>query len=120
MYAEFWVWFSLMSLSPNRVNIHYSVEKKGASIEETFSGLVDELRLKRQHMPRTVVFCHSYEDVGYLYSFITSLLEEEAVEPIGAPDMARFHLADMFTASTERSIKDTIIFNFTRQDALLA
>ena len=55
----------IVALSPNRVNIHYSVHKKGATIEETFSELVNELREKRLQTPRTVIFCRSYEDVGY-------------------------------------------------------
>ena len=110
---------SVVALSPNRVNIHYSVQKKGATIEETFSLLVDELRQKRLHTPRTIVFCRSYEDVGYLYSFITRSLGTEAVEPIGAPNIARFRLVDMFTACTEQKVKDVIISNFTQQEAHL-
>ena len=110
---------SIVALSPNRVNIHYSVQKKGATIEETFSLLVEELRQKRLYTPCTVVFCRSYEDVGYLYSFITRSLGTEAVESIGAPNIARFRLVDMFTVCTEQKVKDMVISNFTQQEAHL-
>ena len=38
---------SVVAVTPNRSNIYYSVEKKSGSIEETFSELVHEIRLKR-------------------------------------------------------------------------
>lgn len=48
-----------------------------------------------------------------------SSLGNKAVEPIGAPDMAHFRLVDMFTACTEKNVKDTIIHNFTQTDSPL-
>ena len=110
---------SIVALSPNRVNIHYSVHKKEATIEKTFSELVNELREKRLQTPRTVIFCRSYEDVGYIYSFITRSLGAKCVEPIGAPNIACFRLVDMFTACTEQKVKDVIICNFTQKEARL-
>ena len=61
----------------------------------------------------------SYEDVGHIYSFLKSSLGKEAVEPVGAPDVACFRLMDMFTACTEKSVKDTIAQNFTQKDSHL-
>ena len=37
----------------------------------------------------------------------------------GAPDVARFRLVDMFTACTEKNVKDTIIHNFVQTDSPL-
>ena len=110
---------SIVAVSPNRVNICYSVHKKDGTIEESFAPLVDELCQKRLCTPRTIVFCRSYEDVGYIYSYTTRSLGANAVEPVGAPDIARFRLVDMFTACTEKSVKDTIISNFTQKNARL-
>ena len=111
----------IVALSPNRVNIHYSVHKREATvtIEYIFSELVDELREKRLQTPRTVIFCRSYEDVGYIYSFITRSLGDKCVEPIGAPNIACFCLVDMFTSCTEQKVKDVIICNFTQKKACL-
>ena len=110
---------SVIAVTPNRSNICYSVEKKVGGIDETFAVLVDELREKRVGMPRSIIFCRSYEDVGQIYAFIKSSLGKESVEPIGAPDVARFRLVDMFTACTEKSVKNTIITNFTQNDSPL-
>ena len=70
-------------------------------------------------MSRVVIFCRSYEDVGHIYSFVKSSLGKEAIEPIEAPDVVCFRLVDMFTACTEKSVKDTIIHNFTQTDSPL-
>lgn len=40
-------------------------------------------------------------------------LGKESVDPAGAPDVACFRMVDMFTACTERQVKDTIISHFT-------
>ena len=48
-----------------------------------------------------------------------SLLGKEAIEPVGAPDGARFCLVDMFTVCTEKSVKNTIIHNITQADSPL-
>ena len=112
---------SIVALSPNCVNIHYSVHKIEATvtIEEIFSELVNELREKSLQTPLTVIFCRSYKDVGYIYSFITHSLGAKCVEPIGAPNITCFRLVDMFTACTEQKVKDVIICNFTQKEARL-
>ena len=56
---------SIVAVSPNRVNICYSVHKKDGTIEERFAPLVDELYRKGLCTPCTIVFCWSY---GYIYS----------------------------------------------------
>lgn len=110
---------SVVAVTPNRSNIYYSVEKREGDIEQTFTALVNEIREKRLGVPRVIIFCRSYEDVGHIYSFMKSSLGKEAVEPVGAPDVARFRLVDMFTACTEKSVKNTIIHNFTETDSPL-
>ena len=72
---------------------------------------MNEIREKRLSVPRTIIFCRTYEDVGHVYSFMKCSLGKEAVEPVGAPDMARFRLLDMYTACTEKRVKNTIIHN---------
>ena len=109
---------SVVAVTPNRTNIYYSVEKKNTDMEETFTELVEEIRQKRLHMPRVIIFCRSYDDVGYIYSFLLTSLGTEAVEPVGSPNVARFRLVDMFTACTEKSVKETIIQNFTKESPL--
>lgn len=101
------------------MNVHYFVHKREASIEATFSELVDERCQNRLQTPRTVIFCHSYEDVSCVYSFITCSLGIQCVEPVGALNIACFHLVDMFTACADQKVKGVIISNFTQKEAPL-
>ena len=64
---------------------------------------MNEIREKRLDTSRVIIFCHSYEDVGHILFHEELILGKDAVEPVGAPDMARFRLVDMFTACTEKS-----------------
>ena len=63
-------------------------------------------------MGRVIVFCRSNDDTGYVYAFFRSRLLKEAVDPMGAPDLCKYRLVDLFTACTPKNIKDTIIGNF--------
>lgn len=46
-------------------------------------------------------------------------LGKEFTEPISAPDLARFRLIDMFTACTDREVKDNILTAFCTPDSQL-
>ena len=101
----------VVSLSPNRANIKYSVVI-ATNIEENFATLVEEVRRRRLSMDRTIIFCRTYDDSSHIYLFLRSRLGSECVEPIGAPDLAQFRLINMFTGCTHPSVKDTILENF--------
>ena len=47
---------SVVAVTPNQTNIYYSVEKKNTDVEETFTELVNEIRQKRLHIPRVIIF----------------------------------------------------------------
>ena len=102
--------------APNCNNICYSIEKREGDISQSFGVLVDEIREKRLAMPSVIISYHRYEDVGNVYAFMKSSLGNEAVEPIGTPDIACFRLVDTFTACTEKNVKDNIIHNSSQTD----
>ena len=101
----------VVSLSPNRANIKYSVVI-ATNIEENFAALAEEVMRRRLSMDRTIIFCRTYDDSSHIYLFLRSRLGSECVEPIGAPDWAQFRLIDMFTGCTHPSVKDMILENF--------
>ena len=41
------------------------------------------------------------------------------MQPIGAPDLSRFRLLELFTACTHRSVKDTILETFSDRHGTL-
>ena len=59
----------IVSQSPNKPNIFYSVQMKSAPLEEAFAPLVEELKRKRDTMDRVIIFAQSYEDCTSLFLF---------------------------------------------------
>ena len=95
----------VISEPPNRPNIEYRVEKKKATIEEQFASLFEELKRKRLTMERTVIFCRTYTDCGHIYMYLKHRLGIQKTEPMGASDLAKYRLVDMFSACTTRSVR---------------
>ncbi len=96
----------VISLSPNRENIKYYVTL-ATVIEDTFAPLVEEIRRERRDLGRLIIFCRTYDDASCINLYIRSRLGPEVTDPIGAPDMARFRLVDLFTACTHSPVKDS-------------
>ena len=108
----------IVTESPNRPNIKYSV-KAPTNIEEKFAPLVEEIRRMHVAMDRSIIFCRTYDDCSHIYMYLRSRLGAEGVDPIGAPDLVRFRLVDMFTACTYPSVKDAILKAFINPDGIL-
>ena len=102
----------VVSQPSNRLNIVYSVIVNPGSIKETFEPLVQEIRRNRTETERAIIYCRTYETCSMIYMFLKSRLKAEATEPIGAVDLARFRLVDMFCACTTVPVKNTILLSF--------
>ena len=108
----------VLSHRPSKPNLKYVVCKKGPSLEEDFAPLVEEIRQKREHMERTIIFCRTYDGCAHIYMYLERRLGKEATDPIGAPNLARFRLVDMFTACTTKGVKETILSQFCTDSQL--
>ena len=100
---------AVIAESPNKENIKYVVHHNPGTLEETFARLVEELLQCRCTTDRVIVFCRTYDSCANIYLYIRNRLGRDFTEPIGAPDLARFRLVDMFTACTDREVKEQII-----------
>ena len=109
----------VVSVTPNKLNIKYSVEIIKVSLEETFAPLVEEVRLNRVTTNRAIIYCHSYESCSHIYLYLTHRLGPEKTEPIGAPDIDCFRLIDMFTACTTPPVKENILASFCKLNGKL-
>ena len=96
----------IVSQSPNKPNIFYSVQTKSAPLEEVFAPLVEELKRKRDTMDRVIIFAQSYEDCTSLFN---NRLSKELSQPPGLQHLAKFRLADMYTACTHPEVKSVIL-----------
>jgi len=105
--------------SPEKSNIIYKVLEKTDGFEETFTPLVEELRVKSIKMEKTIIFCRTYDQTSHIYLFFKYMLGPAATEPVGFPNISRFRIIDMFTACTTSDVKETIISSFTKPDGRL-
>ena len=94
------------------VNLVYKVLEKTVGFEEEFASLVDELRLKRTDMEKTIIFCRTYDHTSHIYMYFKYMLGEEFTDPIRYPNIARFRLVDMYTALTTKDVKEEIVSSF--------
>ena len=109
----------VVSVSPEKSNITYWVRQK-SSIEEVFTPLADKLKSERANMPRVIIiFCKRCEKCAILYQFFLSNLQEEFTEPVGAPNLSRYRLVDMYMSATDESVKHSIVKSFCKVDSPL-
>ena len=109
----------IVSQVPNRPNIRYTVVQSPGNIEDAFAPLVEQLQRERTLMERIIIYCRTYEICSTIYLFFKSKLWAEITEPIGAVDLARFRLLDMYTACTTSNVKETILELFCKSDSNL-
>ncbi len=94
---------------PNKTNIKYTVNSNPGTLEECFEPLVEKVRQDRTEMKRVIIYCRTYETCSKIYLYFRARLGPEMTEPIGAVDLSRFRLVDMFSACTT---SDTILKSF--------
>jgi len=70
--------------SPEKSKIVYSVLKKVADIEETFSPLAKEIKKKHRSTEKKLM----NDDTSHIYLYLKSILREEMTDPIGYPDVS--------------------------------
>ena len=103
---------AVISQVPNRPNIMYQVKSEPGSIEEAFEPLVEEIRSNRANCDRIIIYCRTYDTCSMIYMFLKSRLGPDITDPVGAVDLARFQLVDMFCACTTTSVKESILSSF--------
>ncbi|XP_065909910.1 uncharacterized protein [Dysidea avara] len=103
----------VISISPDKPNIVYMV-KEFVTVSQTFSPLVEVVAKNGLSVPKTIVYCYRMEDCATLYLYFRESLKKKFVFPVGASDLPRFRMVDMYTSCTDPVIKDTIITQFTK------
>ena len=108
----------IVSSSPNRPNIKYSV-CNGGEMEDSFSTLIEDIQRNRTSTDKTIIFCRTYESCGMLYMLLKNSLGRNFTEPVGAPDNSRYRLGDMYTACTRKDVKEEILSSFPKKNSKL-
>jgi ATP-dependent DNA helicase RecQ len=108
----------IVSVVPNRPNVTYWVREK-KSIEDVFSPVVQQLLEKQKTMAKMIVFCRTYDDCVRLYRFFQHSLGKNFTFPIGAPNIYRYRLVDMYTNPTKADVKNAIVESFCKVESTL-
>ena len=80
-----------------------------STLEQTFLSALSSFFLKSFSNPRLIVYCRTFGDCADLYLYFKSYLGRGFTEPLGAPDLPRFRLVDMFMSCTEEIVKESIV-----------
>ena len=96
-------------LSPNRINIRYSIQKVSRDIYKTFRWLLQELKLKRTALSRIIVFCRSIYTCASLYKLFITELREDSYEPYGSTSSIQNRLFAMYHARISEDDKKQIL-----------
>lgn len=108
----------VISESPDKSNLIYRVQER-STIDQIFTPLVIKIRRERTRMSRIIILCQKCEECAEIYGFFHSALKEEFTDPVGAPNLARYQLVDMFMSATDQTVKESIIKSFCTQDQQL-
>ena len=66
--------------SPDRPNIEYRIQRVSRDLHTSFNWLIEQLRSKKELLPKVIVFCRSISTCANLYMlFLTTLRDESYV-----------------------------------------
>ena len=108
----------VISISPNKRNIKYSVLNL-ETIDESFGPIADEIVEKQDGMDKVLIFCRAINDCSTLYFYFKKKLGSKFTHPEGAPDISKYRRVEMFHSCTEPCVKDQIIQSFTSTESTL-
>ena len=108
----------VISISPNKRNIKYSVLNL-ETIDESFGPIADEIVEKQDGMDKVLIFCRTINDCSTLYFYFKKKLGSKFTHPEGAPDISKYRRVEMFHSCTEPCVKDQIIQSFTSTESTL-
>ena len=108
----------IIGLNTDRLNIKYIV-KPSEPIEQLSTTLADELILAHTNMPKTVIFCRSLRECADMFTAIKKKLGPKITKPPGLLNIQQLWLVTLFTAASTPDMREEILDEFRRQDAVL-
>lgn len=109
----------VISVSPHKKNMVYFARNKPDSIEQFVQSLVAVLKILRTEFPRLLIFCQKHDECSTMYQMLRVYMGRDFTEPPGAPHLAKYRLADMYTKCTHPQVKEDIIESFTTMNGTI-
>ena len=88
----------IISVSPDRQNIRYSVVVASRDLDLSFKWLMDELLEHKTETPKTLIFCRSIQSCSNLFKLFLFTLKQFAYFPEGSPPSVQSRLFAMYHA----------------------
>ena len=107
----------IITTSPNRINLRYSVIHVEESIVSRFTWLLEELRMEQSNATRTVVFCRSIASCASLYRLFDFTLKDEGYVPRGVINVKNA-LFGMFHSKITDYEQSALLESFSKPDGV--
>ena len=109
---------AIISASPNRPNIFYSVHQR-TSLENDLVPIIDDVRENGIKAGRVIIYCRSLNMCADLYAHFLYTLGGNSYYPHGAPALCENRLFAMFHSSTPKHNKDVVLKSMTEEAGIV-
>ena len=106
----------VVSESPNKPNIYYSVEKRSGDVENDLSFLVKDLAANSVLANRVIVYCRSLNLCASLYAHFLHTLGDKSYHPPGSEQISDNRLFGMYHSKTDDHNKEVIMQSMGKAD----
>ncbi len=106
----------VVSESPNKPNMLYSVEKRSGDIDSDLSFVLDDLATNSVSAKRVIVYCRSLNMCSSLYAHFLHSLRGKSYYPPGAEQISNNRLFGMYHSRTDEHNKQVIMESMGKVD----
>eukprot|EP00112_Aurelia_sp_Birch-Aquarium-sp1_P016965 Seg389.3 transcript_id=Seg389.3/GoldUCD/mRNA.D3Y31 product="Werner syndrome ATP-dependent helicase" protein_id=Seg389.3/GoldUCD/D3Y31 len=101
--------FTMIRISPNRLNIHLASMKCAKLNPSVLAWLVEKLRQENRLYEKTIIYCQSIENVSKLYVYLKEQLGPDAYDSFKEQKLASSMLIGMYHRKTSEKQKQRIL-----------
>ena len=109
----------IVTVSPNKPNIFYSVQKRSGDIEHDLSFIVDDIATHSIKARRVIVYCRSLDMCADLYAHFLLTLGDKAYYPTGAKEISDNRTFGMYHSKTDDHNKHVIMQGMAKTDGTI-
>ena len=107
-----------IALPPCRSNIKLVV-RSATKLEEFALELSEKLKILKSKYPKTILFCHTYQDCSKFYMYINHFLKGDKTDPPGLPNEVEYRLITMYSRASTEHFKETVTNLFAERSSTL-
>ncbi|XP_066264510.1 ATP-dependent helicase wrn-1-like [Branchiostoma lanceolatum] len=109
----------MVSVLPNRPNIHLQVQKCSAELATELAWLLTDLKEKGKDAERTIIYCRTITTVWQVFGWIMKELKDSGMAYTEEPHSVKNQVVDMFHGKTGAASQSRILSRFTERDSSL-